>query len=401
MRLACFGWVGGNSGSVAAGNLVLLQTLLDRGHEIHLFGEDGFVDPQELVGRPRYQHHVLPLRTVTRLARKGTFSAVLLRVLGQCSFPIFARSLRRRISAAHSRHRYDALVFLGTEAFCRVSGLPVIAWIQGAGQEEARAFRRRRKMVIAAAGWPRYVLYSTYYRVDHLANSMTTVTADLTICTSRWTRDALMSYKNHDGAVAILPYPMDFEQFTLAARPSHPGLRILHLGRCDPRKRIDLLVSAFRLVREQFPNAELVAVGRPGVVPRIVDLFGDADLGGRVSYITGVPRNQVPDLLHSADVLVQTSESENFGSSVVEAMACGIPVVVGPTNGTADYIDPESELFTAYTPDAVAKAISVVLERSRQEEAAARAKRRGHAMKLLGPETVARHFEALVEEVRR
>ena len=59
---------------------------------------------------------------------------------------------------------------------------------------------------------------------------------------------------------------------------------------------------------------------------------------------------EVPALLREATVLVQTSENENFGSSVAEALACGTPVVVGPSNGTADYIDEHSMIFGDYEP---------------------------------------------------
>jgi glycosyltransferase involved in cell wall biosynthesis len=42
--------------------------------------------------------------------------------------------------------------------------------------------------------------------------------------------------------------------------------------------------------------------------------------------------------LRRHDVLCQPSDEENFGSSVAEAQACGLPVIVGRTNGNADYL---------------------------------------------------------------
>jgi glycosyltransferase involved in cell wall biosynthesis len=51
-----------------------------------------------------------------------------------------------------------------------------------------------------------------------------------------------------------------------------------------------------------------------------------------------IDRSEVPALISRHDVLAQPSEEENFGSSVAEAQACGLPVIVGRTNGNADYL---------------------------------------------------------------
>jgi glycosyltransferase involved in cell wall biosynthesis len=81
-----------------------------------------------------------------------------------------------------------------------------------------------------------------------------------------------------------------------------------------------------------------------------------------VEYRPGIPRAAVPELLRRTSVVVQASENENFGSSVAEALACGVPVVLGSSNGTGEYIDANSEVFDSYTPESVAAAILHVVE---------------------------------------
>jgi glycosyltransferase involved in cell wall biosynthesis len=143
----------------------------------------------------------------------------------------------------------------------------------------------------------------------------------------------------------------------------------------------------------------LVVAGRPGVVPEIAGILDDADLAIGVTYLQSVPREEVPGLFRTSDILVETSESENFGSAVAEALACGIPVVVGPSNGTADYIDPGSAVFDSYTPESVARSILDVLERNGKEGLASRESRRIFAMHLLSPESVSARFEELLGTV--
>jgi glycosyltransferase involved in cell wall biosynthesis len=398
MRFACFGWVDSEAGSVASANHLLLETLLERGHEVDLFAEDGFVNPATLQGRQGYRYCPLPTRLVTRLAHGRDRAIVPLVLLNRATAPPFYRKLRNSVAQAHSRHAYDVLLFLGLRAQCRVDGLPLVEWVQGSSREEAKAFRSRRDSLVKAVGWPRYVLHSNYYRIQQLWDGLTTTDADLTICGSTWTLDSLARSGHDRRKLAALPYPIDFDHFSLSKGRHSPASRILHLGRCDPRKRVDLLLDSFRLVRGQIPQARLTAVGRPGMIEATIEGFAAPDLQGHVTYLPGVPRHDVRCLLGDADLLVQTSESENFGSSVAEALACGLPVVVGPTNGTADYIDPYSQVFNSYTPESVAEAILAALERNSSADGFQPERRRSHAMGLLSRASVTDRFEALLRE---
>ena len=58
----------------------------------------------------------------------------------------------------------------------------------------------------------------------------------------------------------------------------------------------------------------------------------------RLTWKKAIPRQEVPSLLRAHGVIVQPSNEEDFGSSVAEAQACGLPVIVGLTNGNADYL---------------------------------------------------------------
>jgi glycosyltransferase involved in cell wall biosynthesis len=95
---------------------------------------------------------------------------------------------------------------------------------------------------------------------------------------------------------------------------------------------------------------------------------------------------------------VQASENENFGSAVAEALACGTPVVVGPTNGTADYIDSNSRVFEAYMPRSVAATVLSTLEARRERPLEVRESARRAAERWFAAPTVAGRLLEIIEE---
>jgi glycosyltransferase involved in cell wall biosynthesis len=144
--------------------------------------------------------------------------------------------------------------------------------------------------------------------------------------------------------------------------------RLLFVGRISPEKGIHVLIDAMPLVLERFPQAQLEIIGPVGqVLPRdcIVDLDGDPEVQRLSSFYDGVEyhdqlKAQVrslcleshvhfhwglphPELLNhyqAADVFVFPSISESFGVPVIEAMACGTPVVAGRAGGIPELVVP-------------------------------------------------------------
>jgi glycosyltransferase involved in cell wall biosynthesis len=120
------------------------------------------------------------------------------------------------------------------------------------------------------------------------------------------------------------------------------GGRILSLSRLVERKGVDTVIAAL----VELPDAELVIAGGPAgaafdsdaEVRRLrakAELYGVAD---RVRLVGSVPRDQVPRLLRSADVVACTPWYEPFGIVPLEAMACGRPVVGSAVGGLLDTV---------------------------------------------------------------
>jgi glycosyltransferase involved in cell wall biosynthesis len=167
---------------------------------------------------------------------------------------------------------------------------------------------------------------------------------------SAWSREFLSGYGIPPAAIYALPYPTDLKQFSPAAAemPAADRPMVLWLGRTVPRKRLDLFLSACAKLIQASRDIDVCVVGGFDFAPGYAKLIEQFPSPNRLQYIRNLPREQVVPLLRAASVVVQPSEDENFGSAVAEALACGTPVVLGPTNGTADYIGGGGIQFSQY-----------------------------------------------------
>jgi len=109
------------------------------------------------------------------------------------------------------------------------------------------------------------------------------------------------------------------------------------ISRLSDVKAIDVLIKAMPLILKELPSANLLIAGQgPQEVP-LKQLTQDLSLTAQVHFRDTV--NQTPDLLGALDVFVMPSLMEGLGLSVMEAQACGIPVVASRVGGLVDLID--------------------------------------------------------------
>ena len=123
-----------------------------------------------------------------------------------------------------------------------------------------------------------------------------------------------------------LPSPGDF-------RDLHPEVKerpiVLFLGRLNFKKGLDILMPAFHATLHHKPDAHLVIAGPDhGMRAKTEAWVAKYGLADKVTFTGMVGGREMLALLQDSSVFVLPSYSENFGMAVVEAMACGIPVVI-------------------------------------------------------------------------
>ena len=107
-----------------------------------------------------------------------------------------------------------------------------------------------------------------------------------------------------------------------------PAQFVLYVGNLEPRKNLPMLLRAFaQLVQRGLPHA-LVLVGSRGWKEEpIFSTLRALNLGARVFLPGYIPQDELPALYSAASVFVYASRYEGFGLPVLEAMACGAPVI--------------------------------------------------------------------------
>ena len=362
LRIAFYGFAEREAGSVSSAGYVILQELLERGHQIDFFGKRSFAFPTGLEAYPNFR-----LINAERLLERWFGQACHFGngILRKIAGPLTAAQTRRNIPSAirveHQKSPYDVCLYFGTWAFDRVATLPTISWIQGPPGTDSRSIARQARQLRRLEGTVRYLLLRLFAGYRETIGRPPFQYSDAVICGSSWAAEDVRPFLASSVSIEALPYPIDLNTFT-AMKQRQQTPTVLWAGRSVPRKRLDLFLDACSSLLDAGRVFDIRVVGGFSFAPgyqRLIDTFRYPD---RLNYSAVVPRDQMPDLYRQASVLVQPSEDENFGSAVAEALACGTPVVVGPTNGTSDYAGNAGFKFLTYDTSSVASAIATALD---------------------------------------
>ena len=180
------------------------------------------------------------------------------------------------------------------------------------------------------------------------------------MCDSHATRDELLKYEliDRDRTVVIAngvhetcsPDPDAHADAELAKLlGSTNSIDILHVGSTIRRKRIDIVLRVFARLKQQFPNARLLRVGGKLTVEQSA-LMHELGVAESVVQLPQLDRRTLAAAYRRAALVLLPSEREGFGLPIVEAMACGTPVVVSDlpvlreVGGAAAYYCPMSDV---------------------------------------------------------
>lgn len=154
--------------------------------------------------------------------------------------------------------------------------------------------------------------------------------------------------------ISVVPAGLDCERFKPAEKNEQVAeklgiskdlIRILFVGRLVPEKGIFDLLNAFSILLRNVQNVELLIVGSgsSSMQIQISQLVENLKIGGKVKFLGSIEYSNMPQIHNLADVFCLPSIptktwAEQFGYSMVEAMACGKPVVSTSTGSIPEVV---------------------------------------------------------------
>ncbi len=157
-------------------------------------------------------------------------------------------------------------------------------------------------------------------------------------------------------------YPLEEDRDRLNQPPY-----FLYVGRHDRYKNLHRLISAFSIFQNQIPNRQDYQLWIAGIsdrryTPHLQAQVRELEISHLVKFLDYVTYNELPNLIRGAIALVFPSLWEGFGLPVLEAMACGTPVISSNLSSLPEVIGDAGISIDPYNVKAIADAMQAVEE---------------------------------------
>jgi len=167
---------------------------------------------------------------------------------------------------------------------------------------------------------------------------------DLIYAPSESTRQELIDHGINGDKIALYPRGIDVQRFTPAKRNGfyrqHFGVtaetKLLYVGRVSKEKNLDILAEAYRRIHRRYPRTHLVVVGGGPYRAEMQRQLNDLPC----TFTGALAGEDLVAAYASADVFAFPSTTDTFGNVVLEAQACGLPVVVSDQGGPKENMLP-------------------------------------------------------------
>ncbi|MDO8585844.1 MAG: glycosyltransferase family 4 protein [Armatimonadota bacterium] len=235
--------------------------------------------------------------------------------------------------------------------------------------------------------------------------------AEVVVTISRHTKELLLRLGIADDRIEIIPPPVDVDFFTPGLKDSKianslgfEGRKIiLSVGRLIERKGFDTMIRALPTVVRAVPEACYAIVGSGAYLRELQDLAEGLGMRNHVLFLGDVEDVNLPDLYRLCDVFalinrtLPNGDCEGFGIVLLEAQACGRPVIGGLAGGVPEALvdGVTGSLVDPLSPEDAAHAIIRVLTDSALAQRMGEAGRR-RAEAEFSVQTQARRFQELI-----
>ncbi len=204
------------------------------------------------------------------------------------------------------------------------------------------------KQLSPAALYNRHYIPQVLHQAEHI------------ICNSQATAADIMHFCDIP-ASKITPIPLAYDAANFRWLDLPIRNYFLYLGRLNPYKNVSRVLAAFAMLPDR-PNYELWLAGPPDrrYLPDLQVQIQELGIANQVKFLNYVPYQELPLLISQAIALVFPSLWEGFGLPVLEAMACGTPVITSNLSSLPEVAGDAALLVDPYNVAAIADSMKAI-----------------------------------------
>ena len=154
------------------------------------------------------------------------------------------------------------------------------------------------------------------------------------------TRARAIAYGVDAARTTVFPWGVNLERFAPApaSNARKDGFNLFCNRTWEPLYGVDVLARAFGRLAPQHPGLSLALLGSGSQAAALRQIFLGAGVLDRVSFGGNVPQRDLPGWYHQADLYISPSHVDGSSVSLMEALACGLPVLVSDIPGNREWV---------------------------------------------------------------
>jgi glycosyltransferase involved in cell wall biosynthesis len=160
--------------------------------------------------------------------------------------------------------------------------------------------------------------------------------------------------------VFLIPNGVNTDRFSPPASRDTSEFRVLHVGRLEYQKGIDILIESIKILNSEISKSQLPEFRICGTGPLADKVEGFSKETSNVSYLGFVSEKELLNQYQQATLFVMPSRRETFGLVAMEAMSCGAPVITSDIPGPRTFVEKE---YGAMIPPSNPRALAQAIER--------------------------------------
>ncbi len=240
---------------------------------------------------------------------------------------------------------------------------------------------QRSALLVALTGFHPLISMSWGYDLIHDANQnalwrgatrFTLKRSDLMVGDCNTIRQLAISHGMRDERIVTFPWGIDLKDFTPKweensrqdSKSEEIPFTLLSTRGWEPIYGVDIIAQAFVMTARKYPELRLIMLGNGSQAAELRQTFIEGGVIDQVSFPGQISQEKLPSYYRLADLYVSASHSDGTSISLLEAMACGRPILVSDIPGNQEWVMPGENgwLFSDGDPHALAKRIINAVE---------------------------------------